>query len=120
MSLLSVLWWNLSILHGCQPRKKCTVVNFPDVAEMYEIALLARMYLTPIIYPEDAIPEVYRWWLFNLNPIYHLIKLFRLLLYFDLWRSPERIAVAAIVALGTLAIGWIVFTRKADEFAYRI
>ena len=95
-------------------------VYFPDVAEMYEIALLAWMYLTPIIYPEDAIPEAYRWWLFNLNPMYHLVKLFRLPLYYDLWPSPERIAVAAIVALGTLAIGWIVFTRRADEFAYRI
>jgi ABC-type polysaccharide/polyol phosphate export permease len=52
--------------------------------------------------------------------MYHLVKLFRLPLYYDLWPSPERITVAAIVALGTLAIGWIVFTRKADEFAYRI
>ncbi len=95
-------------------------IYFPDVAEMYEIALLAWMYLTPIIYPEDAIPQAYRWWLFNLNPMYHLIKLFRLPLYYDLVPSPERLAVAAFVALGTLAIGWFVFTRKSDEFAYRV
>jgi len=95
-------------------------VYFPDVAEMYEIVLLAWMYLTPIIYPEEVIPEVYRWWLFNLNPMYHLIKLFRLPLYYHLWPSPERVAAAAIVALVTLAIGWLVFTRQADEFAYRI
>ena len=96
------------------------VVYFPDISEMYEIALLAWMYLTPIIYPEDAIPEAYRWWLFNLNPMYHLIQLFRVPLYYDLWPSPERIAAAAFVAFGTLAIGWIVFSKKADEFAYRI
>ena len=93
---------------------------FPDVAEMYEVGLIAWMYLTPIIYPENAIPEAYRFWLFNLNPMYHLVKLFRLPLYYDLWPSPDRIAAAAIVALGTLAIGWIVFSRKADEFAYRV
>lgn len=96
------------------------VVYFPDVAEMYEIALLAWMYLTPIIYPEEAIPEAYRWWLFNLNPLYHLIQLFRLPLYYNLFPSPERIATAAIIGLGTLVLGWIVFSRKADEFAYRI
>ncbi len=96
------------------------VVYFPDIAEMYEIALLAWMYLTPIIYPEDAIPEAYRAWLFNLNPMYHLIKLFRLPLYQNLLPSPEQLAAAVVVALGTLAFGWIVFSTKADEFAYRI
>ena len=43
-------------------------VYFPDVAEMYQIVLLAWMYLTPIIYPETIVPEAYRWWMFNLNP----------------------------------------------------
>lgn len=95
-------------------------VYFPDVAEMYEIALTAWMYLTPIIYPEETIPETFRWWLFNLNPMYHLIKLFRLPLYQQLWPSPERIVAAAVVALVSLMIGWFVFTRKADEFAYRV
>ncbi|MBI3998904.1 MAG: ABC transporter permease, partial [Armatimonadetes bacterium] len=36
-------------------------VYFPDVAEMYQVGLLAWMYLTPIIYPEEIIPEAYRW-----------------------------------------------------------
>jgi ABC-2 type transport system permease protein len=93
---------------------------FADVAEMYEIAILIWMYLTPIIYPEEIIPDAYRWWLFNLNPMYHLVKLFRLPLYFGQWPSPARLGSAAVVALVALAVGWIVFTRKADEFAYRI
>lgn len=93
---------------------------FADVAEMYSIALMAWMYLTPIIYPEEVIPASFRWWLFNLNPMYHLVQLLRLPLYFGQWPSAARLASAAAVALTTLAIGWIVFTRKADEFAYRI
>jgi len=95
-------------------------VYFPDVAEMYDIIIMAWMYLTPIIYPEEIIPESFRWWLFNLNPMYHLVKLFRLPVYDGIWPSPERLVVAAVVALITLAIGWVVFTRKADEFAYRV
>ncbi len=93
---------------------------FPDVAEMYNIVILAWMYLTPIIYPENIIPETYRWWMFNLNPMYHLIKLFRLPLYDGLVPSPMRLASAAVVAFGALILGWLVFTRKADDFSYQV
>ena len=95
-------------------------VHFPDVAEMYEIVLTAWMYLTPIIYPEETIPESFRWWLFNLNPVYHLIKLFRLPLYDAVWPSLSNIGVAVVVAGLALIVGWAVFTRKADELAYRV
>jgi ABC-2 type transport system permease protein len=93
---------------------------FPDVSEMYQIILTAWMYLTPIIYPEDVVPEAYRWWLFNLNPMYHLVKLFRLPLYYGLTPSLERWAAATVVAVGTFLIGWFLFTSRSDELAYRV
>ena len=34
-------------------------VYFPDVLEMYQILLMAWMYLTPLMYPEDIIPAQY-------------------------------------------------------------
>ncbi len=93
---------------------------FPDVAEMYEIALTAWMYLTPIIYPEEIIPASFRWWFLNLNPMYHFVKMFRLSLYDAVWPGAERTAIAAVVAIIALVVGWLVFTKKADDFAYRI
>jgi len=95
-------------------------VYFPDVIDMYEIGLTAWMYLTPVIYPEEIIPESFRFWFLNLNPAYHLIKLFRQPLYYGMWPTPTRLACAAFVGLGALAVGWLVFTRRADDFAYRI
>jgi ABC-2 type transport system permease protein len=95
-------------------------VYFPDVAEMYQIVLLAWMYLTPIIYPENIIPESYRFWMFNLNPLYHLIKLFRLPLYEGMTPSPVRVGSALAVSLGMLLLGWFVFTRKAKDFSYHV
>lgn len=95
-------------------------VYFPDIAEMYQIVLLAWMYLTPIIYPEHVVPEAYRWWMFNLNPMYHLVQLFRLPLYGGVWPSVTQLLLAVAVALIAVAVGWLVFTRRADEFAYRI
>jgi ABC-2 type transport system permease protein len=95
-------------------------VYFPDVAEMYQVAVLGWMYLTPVVYPENIIPPQYRWWLLNLNPMYHLVTLFRVPLYGGAWPSPARVAAAAAVAVAALMVGWFAFTRKADEFAYRL
>lgn len=93
-------------------------VFFPDVIEMYQIVLLAWMYLTPIIYPEKIIPETYRYWFFNLNPMYHLVKLFRTPLYDGLLPDWKTWLVGIIVSVITLMIGWYIYARKADEFAY--
>jgi len=93
-------------------------VFFPDVSEMYQIVLLAWMYLTPIIYPEEIIPQAYRYWLFNLNPMYHLVKIFRMPLYDGLLPDWKTLLAGGIVSLLTLVIGWIVYSKKADEFAY--
>jgi len=94
-------------------------VYFPDVAEMYQIILTAWMYLTPIIYPETIIPEKYQL-ILNLNPLYYLIKIWRLPLYDGLWPTWIEVWPAAIIAIGMLLLGWFVFTSKSDEFAYRV
>jgi ABC-type polysaccharide/polyol phosphate export permease len=94
-------------------------IFFPDVAEMYQIILTAWMYLTPIIYPETAIPAKYQW-ILHLNPMYYLVKLWRLPLYNGLWPTWGEIWPAAAIALGMLLVGWFFFTSKSDEFAYRV
>jgi ABC-type polysaccharide/polyol phosphate export permease len=95
-------------------------VYFPDVAEMYQIALTAWMYLTPIIYPEEILPQAARPWILGLNPMYHLVSMFRLPLYDGSLPSLGEFAIAAGVATVTLVIGWLAFTERMDEFAYRV
>jgi ABC-type polysaccharide/polyol phosphate export permease len=96
------------------------VAAFPDVVDMYAIALTGWLYLSAIFYPYDIIPVAYRWWFFNLNPMYHLILLFRYPLYFGAWPPMAHLVSAAVVALTALGAGWLVFTRRADELAFRI
>ena len=95
-------------------------VYFPDVAEMYQIAVLGWMYLTPVIYPETILPESYRFWMTHLNPMYYLVHLFRLPLYYGQVPGWNDVLPAAGVALAALALGWWAFTRRSAEFAYRI
>lgn len=95
-------------------------IYFPDVSEMYTVLLLAWMYLTPIIYPENIIPEAYRFWLFNLNPMYHLVKVFRMPLFEGTLPDTFTLITAATISVLTLLIGWFFYSNKADEFAYHL
>lgn len=92
---------------------------FADVLEMYQIFLMAWMYLTPIIYPKEIIPERFLW-LFNLNPMYHLIEIFRAPLLIGWLAGPNTVIASVAAAAVALAFGWWYFSRKADELAYRI
>ena len=93
-------------------------VRFPDIAEMYQIILQAWLYLTPIMYPSDILPEAYRNLLVYLNPIYYFILMFRVPLYDGVLPSLPLALAATAIALVTLVTGWIYFSYQTDEFAY--
>jgi ABC-type polysaccharide/polyol phosphate export permease len=94
-------------------------VYYPDIAEMYKVVLSAWLYLTPVIYPEDILPDIVLKWIRILNPMYHLVKIFRLPVYDG--RTPTLIELlpGLVISIVVFLIGWIVFSKKAHEFAYR-
>lgn len=94
-------------------------VYFADVAEMYQIVLTAWFYLTPVIYPSSYLPEPYQSWL-QLNPLVHFVQVFRAPIYEGRIPSGTELLVSGVLALVTLLLGWFVFTKKSDDFAYRI
>ena len=95
-------------------------IYYSDVAEMYAILLTAWMYLSPVIYTPETLPEVYQLWIVRLNPMYHLINLFRAPIYLGEIPGMRDILICALISIITLFVGWMAFTNKADEFAYRV
>jgi ABC-type polysaccharide/polyol phosphate export permease len=95
-------------------------VYFPDVVEMYQIILTAWFYLTPIIYPVEVIPEPFLTWMTTFNPMYYLVNLFRLPVYYARFPTWAELLPAILFSAITLLIGWWFFTKRADEFAYRV
>jgi ABC-2 type transport system permease protein len=94
-------------------------IYFPDVSDMYQIILIAWMYLTPIIYPEALLPEKLRLVITGANPMYYLIKLFRLPIFDGRLPTWQEFLPALLIAVITLLVGWWGFSRKESEFAYR-
>jgi ABC-type polysaccharide/polyol phosphate export permease len=95
-------------------------IYFPDVKEMYQIIIQAWMYLTPIVYPADIIPEAYQFWFLHLNPMYYMVSMFRFPIYNGTLPPPDIMIPGALISLATLLGGWIYFAVKSDEFAYKI
>jgi ABC-type polysaccharide/polyol phosphate export permease len=94
-------------------------IYFPDIAEIYRVLLFAWMYLTPIVYPQNIIPESYRFWFLHLNPMYYLIEVFRRPVYGDTPLTGWILGGSVFVAFTFLLVGWLIFNARADEFTYR-
>lgn len=91
-------------------------VFFRDVQYLWGVFLSVWMYLSPIIYPISIIPEKYRWYYDNLNPMNIYITQFRDVVlngtFFDTILLLQGIGYAFIA----LAIGIYTFLRKQDNF----
>lgn len=94
------------------------VIFFPDVTEMYHIALTAWMYLTPVFYPPEILPEASRSLMLGLNPMYHLIQIFRMPIYEGKFPEPIDLLLSTTISLLTLFTGWYIFSKKARLIAY--
>jgi homopolymeric O-antigen transport system permease protein len=90
-------------------------VFFADVREMYQAGIPAVMYLTPIIYPVAIIPEKYRM-LIRLNPVVYLLEIVRDPIYYGIIPAPRTLALAAVISVGSLVFGWMIFRRLAPRF----
>jgi ABC-type polysaccharide/polyol phosphate export permease len=94
-------------------------VYFTDVVEMYQVLLQAAFFLTPVMYPKEIVPaRLAR--LMALNPLFNLLEMFRTPIYQGWIPGPHTILAAVLSAVAVLLIGWWIFARKADDFAYRL
>ena len=93
-------------------------VFFLDVGEFYNVILMPWMFLTPIMYPMDIVPEKYHI-LIKMNPMYYFIECFRYPIYNGELPSIGIISMS-MLAVVTLIIGVWVFTNAEDDFVYYV
>ena len=90
-----------------------------DIAQGIGLLLMAWMYLTPIIYPLNALPDRYRL-LILVNPMTHLVEAFRTPIYQGVLPSAHVMLTSTFAAIGALVIGWAIFEHYSDRVAYRV
>lgn len=91
-------------------------VYFRDLRYIFSILSMAWMYLTPILYDVDMVPEKYQK-LFNLNPMTPIVVAYRDILYYGRVPDTNTYIMAFVLAVALLVIGRIVFSRLQRGFA---
>jgi ABC-2 type transport system permease protein len=90
-------------------------VYFRDFEHILGILTMAWMYLTPIMYSIDMIPEEYKN-LFLLNPMTSIIVAYRDILYYKSIPQMTHLLNAIILGIMILIIGIIVFSKLKKNF----
>ena len=90
-------------------------VFFRDLTYLYGVMLLLLMYLTPIFYPAEIIPEQFQPFI-GLNPLYQFITYFRSLTLDGVIPGLWANVVCLGFALAALCCGTYVFMVKQDRY----
>ena len=91
-------------------------VFFKDIQYIYNAVTTAWMYLTPIFYPVDALPEWLCWCVTHLNPMYFYVTQFRALIWQGTLPEAGVVLGGLAAALLVLVVGLFCFMRSRDKF----
>lgn len=92
-------------------------VFFHDVIYIYDVLIMAWMYLSAIFYPVSILPEKYRVFML-FNPVYHYIALFRASLYDNTIQMTGHFLWGIAFALLSFLIGWAIYLRNKDRIVF--
>lgn len=90
-------------------------VYLRDLEHIMGILSMAWMYLTPVIYPMEMVPEAYRR-LLHLNPMTSVTTAYRDILYYGQVPRMETLVQAAVMGGVVLAAGQMLFGRLSRHF----
>lgn len=91
-------------------------VFFRDIQYIYSVLTTAWMYLTPIFYPLEQLPEGMQWAIRTFNPMYQYVTQFRTLVLSQTLPGIGDVVYGFAVAFVFLMIGSWAFIRKQDDF----
>jgi ABC-type polysaccharide/polyol phosphate export permease len=94
-------------------------VFFHDVVELVGVLLSLLMYLTPVFYPKEIVPENLRW-VVRYNPIRSILETFRDPIYQGEVPPLSHLAVCTGIAILVFVLGFWVFRRSSDRIPFYV
>jgi len=91
-------------------------VFYRDINFIVPLGMQIWMYLTPIIYPLELVPERFQG-LYMLNPMAGLIESYRRIVLTGQWPEPAHVASAVMVSLVIFLLAYWYFKRAEVVFA---
>jgi ABC-2 type transport system permease protein len=94
-------------------------VFFSDVVELVGVLLTVLMYLTPIFYPMQILPDKVRW-IVRFNPLRSVLEVFRDPIHYGKIPPLEHIGVCVGITAIALILGAFAFRRSADRIPFYV
>lgn len=116
MYLPIIMFVELLLALGITMIVSALTVYFRDMEYILGIVSMAWMYLSPVFYSMDMVPEQLRS-LFMLNPMSPVIIAYRDVLYYQTIPQLSTLIHAMIVGIIGVGIGWFVFGKLKKNFA---
>ncbi len=91
-------------------------VFFRDIQYIYSVLTTAWMYLTPLFYPMEQLPENMQASIRTFNPMYHYVTQFRTLVLEQCIPDMASVAYGGSLAFAFLILGTYAFLRSQDKF----
>lgn len=91
-------------------------VFYRDVENVISVVLILWMYITPVIYPQEFIPEKFIP-IFNLNPMMPIINSYRNIVLFGVPPAWTSFIYACIFSVVIFVVGFLFFKSKSKHFA---
>lgn len=91
-------------------------VYFRDTQQIMQVLTTCLVFLAPIFYPRNSLPEEYRWML-SMNPLTWVVETSRGLILWGQLPSLEGTLTYAIASLLVGWIGWLAFNATRKGFA---
>jgi lipopolysaccharide transport system permease protein len=91
-------------------------VFFRDTEHLYGVFTTAWMYLTPLFYPMENLPDSMRWCIAAFNPMYCYIQQARLMFISHAFPSTLLIVRGCVEAVLILIVGVWSFYKTQDKF----
>lgn len=89
---------------------------YRDIQYLLNLIILLWMYLTPVMYPVEIIPERYRF-VFSLNPMSVIINAYRQTILGGGQPNISSLTIAFIMSLFVFALGFYIFKKLEGQFA---
>lgn len=105
IATLGISWWLAAL-----------GVYLRDVGQVIGVLTTVLLFLSPVLYPVAALPEVYQPWL-KLNPLTYIIEESRNVLLFGQAPQWNSLAVAMLVGVVIAVVGFWFFQKTRKGFA---
>lgn len=92
------------------------VVYFRDLENLIQIGLTIAFFVTPIIYPFQAVKDAPVAWVLTANPMGWLITGYQRIWHDDDWPDLVQMTGFAVLAVVVLVAGWTVFKALEARF----